>query len=148
MLSCTEGIAVMALATAKVESAWKFEAFDVKLYPLSISPRQRLDDVLKAMQVGGGGTNCSLSIQNALASKQVYDAIVVYTDNETWSGNQHPQQAFEEYLSKVNPNAKLIVVAMTSTHMSIGDRNHPSILNIVGFDTSTPQVISEFVKGF
>ena len=148
MLPASEAIAVMALATAKAESAYHFEAFDTKLYSLSISPRQRIDDVIKSMNVGGGGTNCSLSINQACEQKKVYDGIVIYTDNETWGHNMHPQQAFEEYLQKVNPNAKLVVVAMTSTEMTIGDRNHPSVLNVVGFDTSTPQVIAEFIKGF
>jgi len=41
--------------------------------------------------------------------------------------------------------AKLIVVAMTSNGFTIADPDDAGMLDVVGFDTATPQVISDFV---
>jgi 60 kDa SS-A/Ro ribonucleoprotein len=36
---------------------------------------------------------------------------------------------------------------MVSNEFSIADGNDPGMLDIVGFDTATPQLISEFARG-
>jgi len=59
----------------------------------------------------------------------------------------HPCKALEEYRAKINPEAKLVVVAMTATNFSIADPNDAGMLDVVGFDTNTPQAIAEFSKG-
>lgn len=116
--------------------------------PLAISPRQRLDDVMRYMSgLDFGGTDCSLPIRHALDKGLVLDAFIVLTDNETWAGNQHPVEALREYRKKYNPNAKLIVVGMTATGFSIADPNDPGMLDVVGFSTDTPSVISDFIRG-
>ena len=45
------------------------------------------------------------------------------------------------------PRARLVVVAMTGTQFSIADPNDPLCLDVVGFDTTTPQVITDFAAG-
>jgi 60 kDa SS-A/Ro ribonucleoprotein len=42
--------------------------------------------------------------------------------------------------------AKLIVVGMASNGFSIADPNDAGMLDVVGFDTATPQVISGFAE--
>ena len=39
------------------------------------------------------------------------------------------------------------MVGMTATDFTVGDPNDPSVLNVVGFDTNTPQAIGEFSAG-
>jgi 60 kDa SS-A/Ro ribonucleoprotein len=73
------------------------------------------------------------------------DAFVIYTDNETWDGNIHPHVALSEYNKKMGKNAKLIVVGMTSTRFSIAKPEDPNMLDVVGFDTATPELISAFI---
>lgn len=41
-------------------------------------------------------------------------------------------------------DAKLIVCAMESSKFSIADPRNPNMLDVVGFDTNTPKIISEF----
>ena len=41
--------------------------------------------------------------------------------------------------------AKLVVVAMASNGFSIADPDDAGMLDVVGFDTATPQVIAGFV---
>ena len=61
------------------------------LTPLAISPRQRLDDAVKAVSdLPFGGTDCALPMLYAQAQEREIDTFVVYTDSETWAGNVHP----------------------------------------------------------
>jgi 60 kDa SS-A/Ro ribonucleoprotein len=73
------------------------------------------------------------------------DAFIVYTDSETWFGQIHPVQALQEYRRKTGIPAKLIVVGMVSNHFSIADPNDAGMLDVVGFDTAVPQVMSDFI---
>lgn len=147
-VTAAEGAAAMAMATAATESHM-FVAFTHVLTPIEISPRERLDDVVRnigALQWNFGGTDAAVPIQHAQRAQIPVDAFVTYTDNETWRGNQHPVQALEAYRRTVNPNAKLVVVGMTATRSTIGDPNDPNTLDVVGFDTATPSVIADFVR--
>jgi 60 kDa SS-A/Ro ribonucleoprotein len=40
--------------------------------------------------------------------------------------------------------AKLVVVAMASNGFSVADPDDAGMLDVVGFDAATPQVISDF----
>jgi len=71
---------------------------------------------------------------------------VVYTDNETWAGDIHPAQALRDYREHMGIGARLVVVGMTSNGFSIADPNDAGMLDVVGFDTATPHVISEFSR--
>ena len=74
------------------------------------------------------------------------DQFVIYTDNETWAGTVHPAQALRSYREARGIPAKLVVVGMTSTGFSIADPNDAGMLDVVGFDTSTPPVIADFAR--
>jgi 60 kDa SS-A/Ro ribonucleoprotein len=120
--------------------------YNTGLTPLTISPRQRLDDVVR--QIGSlpfGGTDCALPIVEALTHRWAVDAFVVVTDSETWAGNIHPAQALREYRERMGIAAKLVVVAMASNGFSIADPDDAGMLDVVGFDTATPGVLAEFI---
>lgn len=143
-----EAAAAMALATARTESAYQLLGFSHRLVPLPVTPRQRLDDALSAMgRVPMGATDCALPMQHALREKLAVDAFVVYTDNETWYGNEHPHQALQRYREQTGIDAKLIVVGMTATGSTIADPDDPGMLDVVGFDASAPAVLADFIAG-
>jgi len=75
------------------------------------------------------------------------DVFVIYTDSETWAGNIHPAQALRRYRERMGIAAKLIVVGMVSNRFSIADPADGSMLDVVGFDTATPQLIADFGGG-
>jgi 60 kDa SS-A/Ro ribonucleoprotein len=54
------------------------------------------------------------------------------------------QRRRSRYRQKTGIPAKLIVVGMVSNGFTIADPNDPGMLDVVGFDTATPQVIAEF----
>jgi 60 kDa SS-A/Ro ribonucleoprotein len=143
------GCAAMALVTAATERHHTFLAFSRQLVPISISPRQRLDDVCRKMNgMPFGATDCAQPMQWAIENHvRDVDAFVIYTDSETWAGQVHPVRALGEYRRKFNPQAKLIVVGMVSNGFSIADPDDAGMMDVVGFDTATPNVLARFVRG-
>jgi 60 kDa SS-A/Ro ribonucleoprotein len=118
------------------------------LTPLPLSPRQRLDDAVKTVtDLPFGGTDCALPMLYAQALKREIDTFVIYTDSETWAGDIHPAQALRDYRRASGIEARLVTVGMVSNGFSIADPADPGMLDVVGFDTATPQLISEFARG-
>jgi 60 kDa SS-A/Ro ribonucleoprotein len=113
--------------------------------PLSISPRQRLDDVLKSISgLPFSRTDCALPMLWATANKVKVDTFVVYTDNETWAGAVHPHQALREYRDWSGIDARLVVVGLTATDFTIADPTDPGMLDIAGFDSALPTLLTDF----
>lgn len=147
-LDCRKACGAMALVTSAKEDSVVPVAFDTKAYELKLDRSMRLDDVVGLLaRTGGGGTDCAAPIQYAIKKKMVVDAFVIYTDSETWYGSQHPVEAMADYRKKLNPNAKLVVVAMASNRTSVADSLDPLTLNVVGFDASVPALVSQFLAG-
>ncbi|HXU01862.1 MAG TPA: TROVE domain-containing protein [Polyangia bacterium] len=151
------GSAAMALVTAAVEPDHEIVAFTngpfrsmhpgypTGIEPLAISPRMRMDDVLKKVDgLPFGGTDCALPMLWASENKVPIDIFCVYTDSETWAGDIHPVQALNKYRQKMGIGAKLVVIGMTSNGFTIADPNDAGMLDVVGFDTATPSVIADF----
>ena len=140
--------AALALTTVAVEKSVHVTAFSHQMVPVSLSPRQRLDDVLRVMgRLPFGGTDCALPMLYALEKGLEVDAFVVYTDSETWYGQVHPAQALRMYRERTGLPAKLVVVGMVSNGFSLADPNDPGMLDVVGMSTATPQVVNQFVAG-
>ena len=62
-------------------------------------------------------------------------------------GDIHPAQALRNYRHASGIEARLIVVGMVSNGFSIADPNDPGMLDVVGFDSATPQLVSDFARG-
>ncbi len=140
------GGAAMALVTEKTEPNAYIFGVDTQLYSIDLSSHNRLDDVVSVFRHWrGGGTDLSLPMQYAAQEKIPIDAFVFYTDSQSWYGGQRPYQALQGYRRKMNIPAKLIVVSMTATQYSIGNDEDANVMECVGFDTATPQLISDFI---
>lgn len=147
-ITAAEGAAAIALVTAATEPNHMIMAFDQGIRQLEISPRMRLDDVLaKTRNVNGGGTDCALPWKEALKHGWALDAVVSITDNETWAGERHPCEAVKNYRAVTGIPARNIVIGMTSTGFTVNDPTDPLGLDVVGFDTAVPALISDFIRG-
>jgi 60 kDa SS-A/Ro ribonucleoprotein len=147
-ISCRDASAALALVTMATEPEVDVVGFTRGLTELKISPRQRLDDVVRTVSdLPFGGTDCAQPMLWALERRKVYDTFVVYTDNETWAGKVHPHQALTRYRQRVNPKARLIVVGMAANDVSIADPADARMLDIAGFDSAVPTLISDFSRG-
>lgn len=147
-LTPRDASAALALVTANVETSYAVYGFSHRLTPLAISPKQRLRDAVRTVSdLPFGGTDCALPMKHALAEKLEVDTFVVYTDSETWAGRNHPHQALAEYRQKVNPAARLVVNGMVSNGFTIADPADAGMLDVVGFDAATPELIGAFARG-
>jgi 60 kDa SS-A/Ro ribonucleoprotein len=161
-LSAREASATMALITAATEPEYEIIAFSAPagggyggmhgggesgITRVDISPKMRLADVIKAVErIPMGGTDCALPMLWAARNKVKVSGFITYTDSETWAGKIHPAQALREYRREFVADAKAVVVGMTSNGFTLADPNDRGMLDIVGFDTSAPAVISDFIR--
>jgi 60 kDa SS-A/Ro ribonucleoprotein len=72
---------------------------------------------------------------------------VIHADSETWAGDAHPVQGLRDYRHASGIDARLVVVDMVANGFSIADPADPGMLDVVGFDTAAPQLISDFARG-
>jgi 60 kDa SS-A/Ro ribonucleoprotein len=115
--------------------------------PLAISPRQRLDDVVRATSdLPFGGTDCALPMRWALATRTPVDAFVIYTDNESWAGEVHVDQALNDYRQALGIPARLVAVALAADRYSVANPDDAGQMDVVGFDAAAPAVIGDFVR--
>lgn len=146
-ISCAEGTAAMAMVTARSEQNYEIMGFAHEFKDLKITAKDSLQGAMKKVRDNNfGSTDCSLPMIWAKKNKYNFDAFTVYTDNETYSGNQHPFQALKDYRHKTGIPAKLAVVAMSASKFSIADPSDPGMIDVVGFDSNTPQALSEFYR--
>ena len=119
-----------------------------KVLQLNITGGTRLSYAIRAVDgLPFSGTDCSLPMQYAMQKNLEVDCFVVFTDNETYAGSIHPHMALQQYRHKSGIDARMIVVGMTSTGFSIADPSDAGMLDVVGFDTSTPALIADFAAG-
>ncbi len=146
-MTAAQASGALALVSASVEKEYMMMGFCHEFTPLSISPRMRLDNVFQEVQKRNfGRTDCAVPMMYAENNKIEVDAFIILTDNETWAGEVHPFQALQEYRRKMGIPAKLIVVGMTSNGHSIADPDDGGMLDVVGWDSSVPRVMSDFIK--
>ena len=150
-----EGSVAMAMMTLHAEGAQNVHIYGFAniFYNFNgkIRPEMTIQDAIRATDVPFGATDCALPMTEAL---KMYmndgvgiDVFCVYTDNETYAPTMHPQVALEEYRRVTGIDAKLIVVGMVANQLTIADPKDKNTLNLAGFDTSTPELISMFVRG-
>ncbi|NDG64524.1 MAG: TROVE domain-containing protein, partial [Planctomycetes bacterium] len=150
-VNCREGSVAMAMATLHAEGAANTQiyAFTTTFRNMNgrIRPEMSINDAMSATNDAFGGTDCAIPMVEAKRTGMKIDAFVVYTDSETYAPSVHPQVALEQYRKSTGIDAKLIVVGMASNCLSIADHKDPNTLNLAGFDTSTPNLISMFING-
>lgn len=146
-LTPREASAALALVTAATEPECHIMGFSDRFMPLNISPRQRLDDVVKHLgSLPFQATDCALPMVWAREHGVNVSAFVTYTDSETWAGAIHPSQALRQYRGECVGGAKSVVVGMTSNGFTIADPNDRGMLDVVGFDAAVPAVIADFIR--
>jgi hypothetical protein len=155
VLTCRDASIAMALLYLETEKNVSAVAFSNTLTDL-LAPSSRnqlrrgmtLQQALAATNgMNFSSTDCVLPIQHAIKHNILIDAFIVITDNETYAPNEHPQNALIRYRELTGIQAKLIVLGMTGNCFTIVDPTDRNTLNLAGFDTSTPEIASMFMRG-
>lgn len=143
-LTCAKAGASLIQVIMEAMRKTRVMAFSHKFLELPITKQMSLNEVHRKVQgLNFGSTDCALPMQYALKKGLEVDAFFVITDNETWYGNQHPFEALKEYRNKVNPKARLFVIALSGTEFTIADPDDPLSYDIAGFDSSMMKIVEE-----
>lgn len=148
-LSCRELVSAMAMIVMATEPRASIYAFGDTYRPMDISPRRRLDDVVRyTRELGMQRTDCALPMIEALRERREVDVFQVWTDSETWYGqNGHPHEALQRYREVMGIDARMQVVAVVPTEFSIADPLDPRQLDVSGFDAAVPNLLSAHARG-
>ena len=147
-LSCHEASAAMALIAMRTEPSCIPMCFSSRLQKLPLTKEMSLGEAVAATSgLSFGRTDCSLPMQYAMQNKLEVDTFIVYTDSETYHGRVHPTEALRQYRKASGIDARLIVVGMCSNGFTIADPEDAGMLDCVGFDSASPQVMSDFAAG-
>ncbi|XP_060590928.1 RNA-binding protein RO60-like [Ruditapes philippinarum] len=146
-MTCATAAAAMMMVTARTEQNCIIKGFSYDMRNIGIKPTDSLAEVEKKMNViPMGSTDCAKPMLDAMENKiKDIDVFVIYTDNETWFGRIHPCEAIRQYRKySERPNAKLVVVGMCATEFTIADQDDQNMIDVVGFDSAAPRLLSEF----
>jgi hypothetical protein len=154
VLTCRDASIAMALLYLETEKNVSAVAFSDGLTDLIAPSRFQLRrgmTLQQALSATNGmtfsSTDCVLPILHAMKNNIYIDTFIIITDNETYAPNEHPQNALIRYRERMGIQAKLIVLGMTGNCFTIVDPTDRNTLNLAGFDTSTPEIASMFMRG-
>ena len=151
--------AAMAMAIARREPNYYMAGFAASpdshytmnrnapvMSPLDITASDSISDAMqKAKDLPFGRTDCALPMLHAMEMKMNVDCFIILTDSETWAGNIHPVEALRQYRRQSGIPAKLVVVGMVSNPFTIADPDDAGMMDVVGFDSAVPELITDFV---
>jgi len=136
--------AAMALTIARLEPYADVVQFDTRVQKqLAITKRSSVSSL---ESTHGGGTDVASPVIWAAEHNYPYDAFIILTDDETWAGKMHPQQAIESYRRQTGLPTKLICCSMAANNVSVVDPKDPLSLGVCGLDASIPGVIAGFIS--
>lgn len=153
-LCACEATAAFALVHANVEPECHIFGFasagggygSTKFRELGIRKGMSLEDACRRAQQPFGATDISLAVQYALDNKLSVGGFLVMTDNEV-NSSRHPTLALKEYRQKYVEDARSVMLATTATAFTCNDPNDRFGMDVVGFDSNTPSVVADFIRG-
>ena len=146
-LTAAEVACAMAMMFDFVEKDVDIMGFSSEFKKVDISSKYCLEENLISIQDNTfGSTDCALPFVWASDNNKKYDAVIVFTDNETNSNTIDPSTALQLYRNQTGLNTKLIVVGLTSNGFSIADPDDANMMDICGFDASMYDTVKEFIE--
>jgi len=147
VVSSAEAVAAMSLVWASTEPDVHVFGFANTFRELGIRKGMTLAEATRrAQDMNFGSTDVSLAFQYAIQHRIKVGGFVTMTDSETNSG-RHPAMALREYRERFVGDARSVVVATTSTGFTVNDPTDKWGLDVAGFDTSVPNVVTDFIRG-
>lgn len=147
-ISSMMAMACMSMCLVRSEPIVYTGVFSKGYQLIDLSKNARLTEIYKTFsQFPFERTDCAQPMIYALKNNIKVDVFFIGTDNETWSGRIHPDEALVRYRDEMGIDAKLVTAATSSTATSISNPNYDFMLDVVGFDTAWPQIIKEFALG-
>lgn len=158
ILSAMEAAAVMAMVTVRKSREYHVIGYDYEggyrygggrgqgVVQLRISPKMRLDEVVRNLPHDGGGTDASLPATWMMQNKITTDVLALFSDGESWAGHTHASQAMTQYRNKFNPKALFVTCDTVASHTQLHDNLDKLAFHCAGFDEAAPSLIQSFIN--
>lgn len=147
-LTAAEAGGALALTLMNTEPNVHTVGFARSIKEIDLLKRDSVSTATRKFSGPFGSTDASAAIKYAIDNKLDVDVFVVCTDSETYGGKQVFQMK-EKYDRIAGKTSKLIVLATASNGFTIGDPSKPDeYLDLAGWDSAMPKLITEFAKGF
>jgi len=146
-ISSMQVAACLAMQFLKIEDDPYVKGFSKDMIDINLKKEDSLQTVMSEIQkIDWKTTDCALPMLDAINKKLYVDCFILITDNETYYGKTHPFEALKQYRKWSGINAKLIVLATSTSEFSISDPSDAGMLDVVGFSSDVFQVINYFLK--
>jgi len=147
LMSPNEAASAMALVTYMVEPSSMLIGYSDRYRAIDLSRKSTIKQLIGKIASVGAGTDTSLPVKFAADQKMDFDAIVSFTDNNTWSGYGHVTEHLRNYQNKIGHPVRFLNAAMEANGSTDVDPTNPNMLELSGMSANTPQIISEFIAG-
>lgn len=138
--------AAMAMVTMKTEPWYYLVGFSRDLVELPINEDMSLSEVISRIdRMSFGSTNVGAPMKYAADKKLPVDTFVIYTDYELNTG-YHPVSTLVMHQEATGRNSKIGYVAMQSYPHTCADPSRDDMMDFVGFDPTTPEMIGRFAR--
>lgn len=139
--------ACLAMQFLKTEDKPIVKGFGDSMIDLNLEVNDDLYEVMRKMEaLDWKTTDCAQPMLDAIKNKLMVDCFIIITDSETYAGQVHPFEALKQYRKWSGINAKMIVMATSTSGFSIADPSDAGMLDVVGFSSDVFQVINYFLK--
>lgn len=146
-MNCAEAGAALVMMLVRSEPHVTTSAFSDTFKKLDIRRDDNFESVMRKMSgMPFAGTRIDVPILEALNKQILVDTFLVITDNDMGIGTK-PSIALAKYNKAMKTNARLATIGMVSNGFTIAEPNNPKMLDIVGFDTATLDILRWFAKG-
>lgn len=105
---------------------------------------QKADIIINTMRIEG--TNLALPMRDLLDNNINVDGIIFLTDNEVNTGC-HFASILNNYRKTINPDLRLVNLAMTGENSTIVDPRDSLSLGLSGLDSSCLDLALDFIEG-
>ncbi|MBA42541.1 MAG: hypothetical protein CMF62_00840 [Magnetococcales bacterium] len=133
----------------------KYYLSGIDMQRVYLTPDMTLAESTKTLSLANWGcTNLALPVERALKMAKegtsidtLPEVFMLYTDNDVNTG-RHVNNVLKEYREVTGLDAKMVVIATTASKSTVADPTMPeSMMDVVGFDTAAPDVVSQFIMG-
>jgi len=146
-VSSAEAAAAMSLVWASTEPEVHVFGFAASFKELGIRKGMTLEAATKrAFDNNFGSTDISLAYDYAFKNRIKVGGFIVMTDGETNCGSQ-PALRLKDYRQRFVQDARSVMAATAANGFTVHDPNDKFGLDVAGFDTSVPNVITTFIRG-
>lgn len=146
---------IFAAAVYKKAESGEIVSFDTQAHPRSVSKRQGMAEIAKAVSGYGGGTNLAAPLEYAFKNRKgqarVFDSAVFLTDSESWydhlTRNRGVLDEIRDYRKRVSPELKCFFVQLLPYKHAVVPESEPGCYYIYGWSGAVLGYIASVVSG-